>query len=234
MNGLKPNEQRGRIAIVQLWIVLLLNIIIFIIKLSLTLIDAIVAASNIIPDILYYVYYIFHHTAGFIGLVYLAAWLTCTITFIRWFRRAYYNLGLLTNERRYNDSWAAKGWFIPFMNLYVPYRIMKELYTKTDKYLLERHLLLLDSKESYTKRLNTNIVKWWWALMIMAGAIYCFQFMLGLVLRDYMLVITSNVVYFLARTGLIIVLGIVTISLMRNYHETEKLLYEEAEDETEI
>ena len=48
------------------------------------------------------------------------------IMFIRWFRRAYFNLHIVVNNLSFSEGWAAGYWFIPFANFNRPYRIMKK------------------------------------------------------------------------------------------------------------
>lgn len=51
------------------------------------------------------------------------------IYFIRWFRRAYFNLHTLPSARpEFSEGWAAGAWFVPFLNLVRPYQIMKEIW----------------------------------------------------------------------------------------------------------
>ncbi len=230
MDELRPNSQRGKIALAQLWLVLFLNVIIFFLKLVPSVITELANMDIYIGDNPDYIYSISSHISQYIGLVYLAILIVSITTFIRWFRRAYYNLGILSNECKYSDSWAAKGWFIPIMNLYIPFLLMKELYEKTNNYLLEKQILL-ESYESYGDRLNVNIVKWWWFLAIVIFTIYCFQFLIMTFAFEHGLDITRNTFYFLMRTGLLITSGIITISIIKNYQKAEKLLFETEEKE---
>jgi len=72
-----------------------------------------------------------------ISILYLVAFITSAVTFIMWFRRAYYNLHQKEDYLAHSDGWAAFSWFLPFVNLYKPYQIMKELYMETTN-LMER------------------------------------------------------------------------------------------------
>ncbi|MEC8831353.1 MAG: DUF4328 domain-containing protein, partial [Bacteroidota bacterium] len=63
---------------------------------------------------------------GIIGVVITILYVVSVITFIRWFRRAYYNLSSRT-DIRYDEGWAAGSWFVPILNLFRPYQIMKEI-----------------------------------------------------------------------------------------------------------
>lgn len=58
----------------------------------------------------------------------------CIVFFILWFRRAYANLHRLgTLYPEHEDLWAGISWFIPIINLYRPYYIMKEIWVETQE-----------------------------------------------------------------------------------------------------
>lgn len=64
-----------------------------------------------------------------ITFAFLITSILCMIYFIRWFRRAYFNLIFLSpRDTSYTEGWAAGAWFVPFMNFVRPYRIMQELW----------------------------------------------------------------------------------------------------------
>ena len=54
------------------------------------------------------------------------------ITFIRWFRRAYYNTAIVNKDAvSYANGWASGSWFVPILNLIRPYKIMVEIWIGT-------------------------------------------------------------------------------------------------------
>jgi len=65
--------------------------------------------------------------------IYFIFYSISVITFIMWFRRAYFNLHQKVNHLSYSEGWAAGSWFVPIINLYRPYQIMKEIYIETKK-----------------------------------------------------------------------------------------------------
>jgi len=88
----------------------------------------------------------------FMGIVTFCVFVVSGITFIQWFRRAYYNLQSRVNYLEFSEGWAAGSWFVPIVCLYKPYHMMLELYRKTDDYLDEKKskstaLFQLDSLE---------------------------------------------------------------------------------------
>lgn len=61
-------------------------------------------------------------------LLSLLALPACAITFCLWFHHAYRNVGCLGGIPTYSPGWAAGSFFVPFLNLYRPYQIAKEIW----------------------------------------------------------------------------------------------------------
>jgi hypothetical protein len=78
----------------------------------------------------------------------------CCVFFIRWFRRAYANLGRIGVRTIYEEGWAAGFWFVPFINLVRPHEIMTEIWNKTQLQLNKSTIV------------SSSIVNWWWGLYI--------------------------------------------------------------------
>ncbi|KOY87748.1 hypothetical protein AD998_17870 [bacterium 336/3] len=86
------------------------------------------------------------------------------VVFMQWFRRAYYNLHQKTDGLAYTEGWAVASWFIPIISLYRPFIIMKELYVETGKLLEEKYFIIF-------KKLNINLLFFWWLLYICSSVI---------------------------------------------------------------
>lgn len=161
MKDLRPNEQRAKNALTLLWIMLGLEIISLISSgLQYNLLSQISDFGSLTPE---------EADAndtreGIIGIMYLIAYIISVVTFIMWFRRAYYNLHLRAKNLSYSDDWAAGSWFVPFMNLVRPYKIMKELYERTID-LYRKNGVKLNFE------LNSSIVGWWWTFWIVSNII---------------------------------------------------------------
>lgn len=232
MKELKPNIQRGKIAELQIWLLLSVNVALLVLYIiRVILVENLYKKGDYIEE-LNTVFEIVFNISIFLNLVYLTLIIVSVFTFIRWFRRAYCNLGILTNSCMYDDSWAIKGWFIPFMNLYVPYRIMKELYTKTDEYLLDKYLF---TNENYspTDKLNLNIVKWWWILIIITAMVFSARLLISSISYIYAIDALENTLILTFTMGVYILLAIVTIAVIRNYQKAESLLHNENSNKVE-
>ncbi len=80
-----------------------------------------------------------------IALLNLGISIGVIVTFIQWFRRAYHNLSRAGYTTKYEEQYAVGYWFFPFLSLFRPYQIMKEIwYTTQIAYAakVERHMFL--------------------------------------------------------------------------------------------
>ncbi len=101
-----------------------------------------------------------------ISLVHAVVYVGSIITFIKWFRRAYFNLGQLNKNLSTTDGWVAGAWFIPVYSLFRPYQLMKEMFVETNEILKTR-------VEGYTSQPIKSIGVWWtfWVLFNLLGNI---------------------------------------------------------------
>lgn len=149
-----------------------------------------------------------------IALIALCVMIFSIVTFIRWFRRAYFNLHQLSSNMKYGEGMAAGCWFIPFINLYRPYEIMKEMFVKSTFILNKSGKPLNDNNPSNTAGL-------WWTLWIISGVIN--QFIIrsnSTTVSDYVFI--SNIS--LLSDVISITLAIVTINMINKYSQIEKSL----------
>jgi hypothetical protein len=217
---LKNNKQRAKNAILLIWIVLALEIISLVS--SYLQYDLLQTAAN--------GGYLSEGEAEandsrekIIGVIYLVAYIISGITFIMWFRRAYYNLHQKTSALSFSEGWAAGCWFVPFVNLYRPYQIMKELYVETKKLLTQRGLA---EKVGYT----TAYLGWWWTLWIINGVLGQIVFRSSLKADDIdELMIITGISIFSGITGIIV--AIITVKIIRDYSNVEPVLFEIEENE---
>ena len=92
-----------------------------------------------------------------LSIAYFSINILAIVFFIKWFRRAYYNLHQLKwHNARYTEGWAAGSWFIPIIWWWWPYQIMMDIWRGTQNALRER----LGEPQS------AAIVGWWWAFWL--------------------------------------------------------------------
>ncbi len=89
-------------------------------------------------------------------LMYILTYVMAIVFFIMWFRRAYFNLHLISPSRMsYSEGWAAGAWFVPLLNIIRPYQIMKEIWYETFSHINE------DDRKN-----KSVIIGFWWVLFI--------------------------------------------------------------------
>jgi len=220
MENLRPNEQRAKTAVLLIWIVLGLEIASFISSyLQYNLLDNVDNGRQVsfesatVNDI----------RERTIAIIYLIASVVSGIVFIQWFRRAYFNLHLKVNHLTFSEGWAAGSWFVPLMNLFRPYRIMKELFEETERLLFKRH-------PEVKAKLTTSILGGWWALWLASHYIDQYIFRSNLkadTIKELILITKINMV----SNIIAIPLALITIKIIKNYSSIETLLNEPEEVE---
>jgi hypothetical protein len=83
---------------------------------------------------------------GVVGVIVGAA------SFLPWFHRAYKNLAAV-HKTKHRPGWAIGAWFVPFLNLFRPYQIAKEIAGLSGR----------------TPMSQTNSLPLWWGLLLVSG-----------------------------------------------------------------
>lgn len=156
---IKPNQQRAKTAVLLIWCLMALDVI------------------CIISSYFQYELLTVANNGGFIsdaeaeandnremiiGLIYFVFSIISIVTFIQWFRRAYYNFNSRNSNSAYSDGWAAGAWFVPIISLYRPYQIMKEMWVGTSK-------IITTTSDTIVKNNSTAIIGLWWTLWIVTN-----------------------------------------------------------------
>lgn len=210
---LRPNDQRSKILIVSIWIVLGLEIMALISSgLQYSFLQVVANGGDVsmeaaeANDL----------REGGIAILYLLAYITSAVLFIMWFRRAYFNLHQKVNRLSYTEGWAAGSWFVPIVNLFRPFQIMKELYEETVRILKERDL-------SSNLRAKTDHLGTWWGLWIISGILGQIVFRLSLnaeTVSELQLVTILEIV----ASALGILLVFATLPVIKKYSTLEQAL----------
>jgi len=212
---LKPNQQQSKNLIILIWVVLILDVVSFVSSYyQYTLLQAIANGNNFPVETL---------TANdtrerFIALAYLVAFIISAITFVEWFRRAYYNLHQKVSHLSHSEGWAAGSWFVPIINVYRPYQIMKELYRETKEYLTHNGIEI-------NQTLSTKYLGLWWTLWLTNGVIGNGLFRLSMKAKtfDQLTSITSG---YMILHIIGIILALITLKVISDYAKIEPLLHE--------
>ncbi|MDB3907889.1 DUF4328 domain-containing protein [Crocinitomicaceae bacterium] len=95
------------------------------------------------------------------GAIGLGSFIGSAISFIQWFRRAYYNAHIAFSGLKYSEGWAAGAWFIPIFWWIGPIQIATEFYKKTEAKLREEEII--------TGRSQYPLVVWWWVFWVLSS-----------------------------------------------------------------
>jgi len=212
MNILKPNEQRSKNAILLIWIVVTIQVIMCISDyMQLNLLQS-VADGLIVSDA--------DADANdsrqfLIASLFLIFYIVSAVTFIQWFRRAYFNLHTRVKGLSNAEGWAAGAWFVPVISLFKPYQIMKEMNEKTDELILENGLNTEHNSNP------SNSIALWWALWIVTNVIAQISFRLPSETLEQLITSTTLDVYSILVD---IPLAIITIKVIKDYSQKENLI----------
>ncbi|MGL4632491.1 MAG: DUF4328 domain-containing protein [Leadbetterella sp.] len=223
MEDLRPNDERAKYAIVLIWIVLFVELVSIVssyfqydllqkVNQGVTFSDESLEQNDLREQV--------------IGIVLILIRIVSAITFIRWFRRAYFNLHLRVTNLAHPENSAAGSWFMPFVSLYRPFQIMKEMYQETQKLLIQK------GSDSH-KNLNSETLNWWWTLWIISTIIgsILFQYSKRADTIDELTFVTLTSIV----EGIIeIPLAIITVKIIKNYNEVEPLLQDVLEGEEQL
>lgn len=93
-----------------------------------------------------------------ISVAYLCAFVITGITFLIWIRRANVNCrGFGAANMEFTPGWSIGNYFIPFLNLYRPYRAMKEIWQVSS------------NPPDWRNTKSSSLLNWWWALWLLSG-----------------------------------------------------------------
>ena len=158
--AIKSNKKRSKTAQILIWSVMIMDIISIIsLYFKYNLLISL-EKNDFVPDLTLNSSDLIE---GIIAMIYLIVYITSVVTFIQWFRRAYYNLNIRTNCS-HSDNWAVISWFIPIISLFRPYQIMKEMWLHTSE-------LIIAKSNKKNKNGNGIIIFLWWILWIFSNFI---------------------------------------------------------------
>lgn len=211
--ALKPNEKRAKIAIVLIGAMMALDVITIILDyIQYDLLQSLAGGVFVSEDTIN----LNDSTQQINGIIYLIVFIISAITFIQWFRRAYNNLHQRLTYLSLSEGWAAGSWFVPIINLYRPFQIMKELYDETSGLLVKRGLIEVN-------QLSTNYLGIWWAFWIINNLIGQIVFRMSnnaQSIEDY----SSMTLVSMVNSLVGIPLALLAIRIIKDYSKVEPLL----------
>ena len=214
MQDLKPNEQRSQNAILLIWIALAINCISLIS--SYFQYDLLQTAANGGEISIEYATSNDNREQA-IGIIQIIVLVVSAITFIQWFRRAYFNLHLRVNHLSHSEGLAAGCWFVPIVNFFRPYQIMKELFQAT-------HLFLKRNEVHTREHFSITTLSLWWTFWIIDRLFGQFVFKYSMKAETLEELTTSTIAQIVGN-GIGIVLAIVTVKVIKEYSDLETLMH---------
>ena len=102
----------------------------------------------------------------------LAAWLglavyaVTVIVFAMWIYLVSSNLeSLSTRGQRFSPGWAVGWWFVPIMNLWRPYQVVKEIWKGSDPDMVG------EKAERWEQASAWPFLGWWWGVWVIGGIV---------------------------------------------------------------
>jgi hypothetical protein len=149
------------------------------------------------------------------GILFLAAYILTGITFLKWIHRANSNChGFGTQGMEFTPGWSIGYYFIPFINLYKPYRAMKEIWKVST------------NPKNWQKENGSGLLGWWWALWLISGVLGKASFRLSM-RADTISLLQASTTLSIVSELIDIPLYIVSVSLISTiFTKQEKLVRE--------
>lgn len=145
-------------------------------------------------------------------------YLISMVLFLNWMRRAYGNLKRIGENTEYAESMAIWSFVIPFVNLFRPYTITKEIAEKTN-------FKLKEVTSDFSSTFNLSFVGLWWGLFLLSNILG--RFVLKSVFQE------ETVEHFIFSSELMLVsnlfdilAAVVTLVMINRISITEVLLFE--------
>ncbi len=209
--ALKDNRERARQLVITYWAYLI--IILISILSNLYHLQYLVDIKNGITD-RQYLSEVFESRTTYIDSIYIIINILTIFLFIKWFRRAYENAHELAGSKnmKYQKSEALWSWFIPFLNLYRPFKIANEI------------KVTLNKQVGVSKFNIKEYVTWMWWIF------YLIDFMVQIGLNKYNLAESKDDIFIIKLTlfsEILTIISILTTVLMIKYFSREeKIVFE--------
>jgi len=160
---------------------------------------------------------------GIVAISLLIIIILSIIYFIRWFRRAYFNLSQVPEAQvSFSEGWAAGAWFVPFLNLVRPFQIMREIWEGMQRVLTHR----IGAPQSNV------LIGSWWAVYLISNIYSNFTFRYSLRSEELDELIVSTrldlIGHFLSLAS-----AIITLVVIKRTANIEKELWEDSLTPTE-
>jgi hypothetical protein len=102
---------------------------------------------------------------SFVALIEIPVYIFSAVMFLIWLNRAYKNLTpLQARDTEFSSGWAVGWWFIPFLNLFKPFQVVREIWYESDPIIDTEQRFLSASLRSAPTYMGI-----WWAFWIISN-----------------------------------------------------------------
>ncbi len=102
---------------------------------------------------------------GLLALFKFPVFIFTIVVFLVWLHRAHKNLlALRPTFLKYSSGWAVGWWFIPFANLVMPFKVVREVWWESDPNVPEDQMFLTESLHS-----APTYMGFWWAFWLLGN-----------------------------------------------------------------
>lgn len=96
---------------------------------------------------------------GMAALVYLAVFLVAAFLTLKWTYRVNLNASRLASGKTITPAWAVGWHFVPFANLVMPFRAMRETWQ------------ISHSPQDWRTSATPDLLRWWWGLFLLSNVL---------------------------------------------------------------
>jgi len=99
---------------------------------------------------------------GILALLQMPVYLATSILFLVWLNLSYKNLyALRPSFLKFSSGWAVGYWFIPFLNLWKPFQVVREVWWESDPEIPQDQMFLTESLHGAPTYMGV-----WWAFWL--------------------------------------------------------------------
>mgnify|MGYP001207958483 CR=1 FL=1 len=109
----------------------------------------------------------------FFGFLQFIVLIITYVLFLMWIHRAYRNVMVLHNdELKYSPGWAVGSYFIPFVNLVLPFLVMREIWKGSSPHGK------IEDRLAWKKEKGSALLIFWWLFWLLSNHLSTFVFRL--------------------------------------------------------
>lgn len=147
-----------------------------------------------------------------LAIIYYSIALLTILSFITWFSKAYFSLNNKISTKM-SPQWSFLIWFIPGLNLFKPYQLIKELFLKYKYEFEDRDL---DTKDF----LEINYLRVWWILFLLNIFVSKVNLYCSETTKVFSTLMTTSLINIIVGFLINIPLILITIKIVSRYNRT--------------